>query len=217
MGSFCVIGMGRFGKTLAVQLAQKGNTVSVVDRCEKSLSDIADLVDTPIIGDATSEKVLDSIGIANYDCVAVCFSKDINASILLTLMLKEMGVKKVIVRASNEQHKKVLEKIGADMVVFPENDMGEKTAYILSKKNVLEFIEFDNNHAIAEISLPASWVGKTVIEINVRQTYGVSIIAMRSAKGEIGVTINPNIPFKSGDTLVVLGTHESLDRVSNAK
>lgn len=217
MDSFCIIGLGRFGSTLALELAKGGNQVMVIDRSEAKISAIADYI-TDVAGcDATNEQALIRAGVTNYDCAVVCFSKNVNDSVLVTLLLKELGMKKVVVRASNAQHKKVLEKIGADMVIFPENDMGEKTAYILSKKNVLEFIEFDAEHSIAEIILPDKWVGRTVREIDVRRVYGITILALRTSDGNIQMTINPDIPFRSGDTLLIMGTNESIDKISNGK
>lgn len=217
MNSFCIIGLGRFGRTLALKLAESGNQVMAIDRSESKVADIADNITDAVIGDASNEKFLSLAGVTNYDCAVVCFSKNVNDSVLVTLLLKEMGVKKVVVRASNEQHKKVLEKIGADMVVFPENDMGEKTAYLLSKQNVLEFIEFDDEHSIAEIVMPDKWVGKSARELDVRREYGITIFALRGADGNIQMTLNPDVPFKPADTLLIMGTNNSIEMISNGK
>lgn len=213
MNHFCIIGLGRFGKTLALKLNDYGKNVLAVDLSPDKIDEVDEYIDG-VVGDATKEEFLNGIGISNYDCVVVCFSNNMNASVLTTLLLKEKGVPKVVVRASNELHKKVLEKIGADVVILPENDMGEKAAYRLAKNNVLEFFELDDKHSITEFEMPKAWVGKSAAELNVRQRYGVSIVALRSAKGELSVTIDPNIPFKPNDTIVVIGPKENMDKIS---
>lgn len=215
MNHFCIIGLGRFGKTLALKLNEYGKNVLAVDTSADRIDEVDEYIDG-LVGDATKEEFLNGIGISNYDCAVVCFSNNINASVLTTLLLKEKGVPKVVVRASNELHKKVLEKIGADVVILPENDMGEKVAYRLAKNNVLEFIELDDKHSITEFEMPKSWIGKSAIELNVRQRYGVSIVALRSGKGDLTVSIDPNVPFKPDDKIIVIGPKENMDKISQA-
>ena len=148
MKSFCVINIGRFGRTLALTLQASGHQVMIIDQNEEVINELADQVTSAIVGDPTNEAVLKAAGVKNYDCVIVCISTNINHSIMTTLLLKDMGVKKIVARATSEMHRRVLEKIGADQIVFPEKDMGEKLAYMLEKNNVLEYIEFSNDYSI---------------------------------------------------------------------
>lgn len=216
MGSFCVIGLGRYGKKLAQSLVKGGNQVLVIDKNETLVGEMADIVTDSVIGDATNEKVLLLSGAKNYDCAIICFSRNINDSVLLTIMLKELKVPKVVVRASNEQHKRVLEKIGADMIVFPEDDMAEKTAYMLERANVLEYIEFTQDYSIAEVRLPSSWLGKTLRSVDVRKTYGISVLAIKNGDS-LAVTVEPDTPFRPGDTLMILGKNKDINDLSKVR
>lgn len=142
MKSFCVIGLGKFGVALARTLAEDGKQVMVIDIDEDKVNMLADTVTHALVGDPTNEGVLRSAGICDYDCVIVALADNVNNNILLTIMLKEMGVKNLIVRAISDGHKKVLEKIGADMIVFPERDTGERLAVTLGRDNVTDYMEF---------------------------------------------------------------------------
>ena len=213
MNSFCIIGLGKFGFSLAQTLIAEGNQVMVIDTDEEKVTALADGAVNSVIGDATNEKVLRAAGIENYDCVAVCLSGNLNDNVLLTIMLKEMGIKKVISRAHNESHKKVLERIGADIIVVPEQDMGEKMGYMLSRENVTEFIEF-SGYKIIEMLAPKEWVGKNLIELDVRRKYGVNIIAVVAADGnEPNVSPSPTRPFVEGDKISVIGTDKDIDKL----
>ena len=211
--SFCIIGLGKFGFSLAQTLIDEGNQVMVIDTDEEKISALADSATNAVIGDATNEKVLRSAGITNYDCVAVCVSGNLNDNVLLTIMLKEMGIKKVISRAHNESHKKVLERIGADIIVVPEQDMGEKLGYMLSRENVTEFIEF-SGYKIVEMLVPKEWVGKTLIELDVRRKYGVNIVAVVSADDKKpNVSPSPMRPFVEGDKISIIGTDKDIEKL----
>ena len=211
--SFCVIGLGKFGFSLAQTLIEEGNQVMIIDTDEEKVSALADGATNAVIGDATNEKVLRAAGIANYDCVAVCVSGNLNDNVLLTIMLKEMGIKKVISRAHNESHKKVLERIGADIIVVPEQDMGEKLGYMLSRENVTEFIEF-SGYKIVEMIVPKEWVGKNLVELDVRRKYGVNIIAVVAAdSNEPNVSPSPMRAFVEGDKISIIGTDKDIDKL----
>ena len=152
--SFCIIGLGRFGQTLAINLAQTGHQVLAIDIDEDVINVIGDTVTNAVVGDPTKEAVIHAAGVNDYDCAVVATAENINDSILTTILLKEMGIKQVVARAGSEQHGRVLKKIGADMVVYPERDMGEKLVHILDRNNVLEYIEFSDSHSIREIAVP---------------------------------------------------------------
>jgi trk system potassium uptake protein TrkA len=212
MKSFCVIGLGKFGQALAETLARAGAQVMIIDTDGDKVTALADTVTNAVIGDPTNESVLRAAGISDYECAIVCLTTNINANILLTIMLKEAGVKKVVVRALNEGHRKVLERIGADMIVFPEQDMGEKLGYMLTKDNVTDFVEF-SGYKIVEITVPEDWIGKNLVELELRQRYSVNVIAVRRSDGSVDVSPQPTKVFTQGDRVSVIGTDKDIDRL----
>ena len=213
MKSFCIIGLGKFGMSLAQTLAAEGKQVMVIDIDADKVNSIADFVTSAVIGDPTNETVLRTCGVSAYECAVVCMAKDLNANVLLTIMLKEQGVKKVVARAINEGHQKVLEHIGVDMIIFPEKDMGEKIGFLLARDNVTEFIEF-HGYQIVEIKVPSSWVGKNLIELEIRKKYGVNILAVKDSKGNVTVSPPPTQPFSADEKISVIGTEKDIDKLT---
>ena len=215
MKSFIVIGMGRFGSALACELAELGKEVLVIDESEEAISRVADSVTHAVVGDAKDEHVLRSIGARNFDCAVVAVAGDIQDSVLVTLMLKEMGVKMVVAKAQSALHMRVLKRIGADRVVFPERDMGQRVAQNLAAKNIIDFIELSEEYSIVEISCPERWYGQTLRDTNLRGLYGLNVIAVRCAGDKHNVTVSPpaSYEFQPGDVLVVIGDNNDLERV----
>jgi K+ transport systems, NAD-binding component len=212
--SFCIIGLGRFGMTLTMTLAQMGHQVMVIDIDADTINTIADIVDNAVIGDATNETVLRNSGVKDYDVVVISLSEEMDDSILLTLMLKDLGAKYVIARANSDPHKRILEKIGADRVIFPEKDMGEKVAYMLGNSNVIEYIEFTSDYCIVEINVPHQWVGKNIIDLAVRRKYGVNIIAVTNHNdGKVHIAPSPQREFIEGDLVTLMGENEIINKV----
>ena len=213
MKSFCIIGLGKFGQTLAVTLAQEGHQVMVIDTDSAKVTALADIVTNAVIGDPTNETVLRTAGVKDYDCSVVCFTQNINENILITIMLKEIGVRHVVSRALNEGHKKVLTHIGADMIVFPEQDMAEKLAYMLAKDNVTDFIEF-SGYEIVEMHIPNDWIGKNLIELDLRRRYRVNIIAVSEQDGNnADVAPAPDRIFKKDERVTVIGSKKDVDKL----
>lgn len=212
MKSFCVIGLGKFGTSLALRLAEEGNQVMILDNDADKVTALADMFTNAVIGDCTNESVLRSAGVTDYECAVVCFASNINQNILLAIMLKELGVKKVVARASNEGHKKVLERIGVDFIVDPEKDMGEKLAFRLAKENVSEFIEFAG-YKLIEMKVPAEWAGKNLIDLDVRRKHGVNIIAVTSQNDEADVSPAPTRPFLVGEKMLVIGSDKNIEKL----
>lgn len=212
MKSFCIIGLGRFGQTLAKTLVKSGHQVMVIDSDPDLINVMADTVTNAVVGDATSEAVLRASGVKNYNCAVVCLSQNINDSIMATLLLKDLGVPKIVARANSELHRRVLLKIGADQVVFPEQDMGEKLAYTLEKINVLEYIEFSDEYSIVEVKIPQQWIGKTLVELDIRKKSGLTVIAVADADTGV-MDISPSLirTFKDGDTVTVVGANKNID------
>jgi len=211
--SFCIIGLGRFGQTLAVNLVKTGHQVLVIDIDDDVVNVMSDVVTNAVVGDPTNEQVLRAAGAAEYDCAVVATAQSINDSILTVLTLKDIGVKQIVARAGSEQHGRVLEKIGADMVVFPEKDMGEKLVNILDRNNVLEYIEFSETHSIVEVAVPSKWVGRSLIELDVRRRYGVTVLAVAD-DGSMNISPDPTKKFTGSETVALLGENSAIDRIT---
>lgn len=212
MKTYVVIGMGRFGYSVACRLSQLGNEVLVIEKCQEKVQQIANSVTHAVVGDAEDPQVLRALGIRNYDCAIVAIGGDLSASVLTTLNLKELGVPMVVCKAHDENHKKVLEKIGADRVIVPERESAYKLAQGLSTANVLEYIELSRDYGITEFEVPGSWEGKSLIQLNVRAKCGVNILAVRR-DGEIQVSPNADYVFEKSDVVVALGNYKALSAV----
>lgn len=213
MKSFTILGLGRFGKTLALTLAQSGHQVLIIDEDSDAINALADSVTSAVVGDPTNEAVLRAAGVRDYDCAVVCSASNINDNILLTIMLKDLGVPKVVARALNEGHKRVLERLGVDMIAFPEQDMGEKLAYMLGHDNVIDSLDFDG-YRIVEMRIPAAWVGKNLIELDLRRREKVNVIAVRSPGMAVDCAPSPTRTFTAEDTVSVIGLDEDVDRLT---
>ena len=212
MKSFVIIGLGRFGTAIASELSALGHEVLAVDVDEERVQQVADHVTHAVTGD----EVLRALGVRNFDCVVVAMGSDVGNSALITLNLKELGVKEVICKAQSHVHSRVLEKIGADRVVFPEYEMGAKLAQGLSSSNVLNFIELSEDYGILELSAPQSWQGKSLRELDVRNRHHVNVIAIRK-NGELNVAPSPDLPLESGDQVVALGRYEDINLLHEVK
>jgi trk system potassium uptake protein TrkA len=209
--SFAVLGLGRFGTSVANALADMGFDVLAVDSKEEHISQLSESVTHAITGDVTNESLLHSIGIRNFDVAIVAIGDDIQNSILTTILLKEAGVPYIVSKAQNDLHARVLEKVGADRVVFPEKDMGIRVAHNLSKTNVLDFIELSKDDSIMEIIPPAKWIGKSLKDAQVREKYGISIIAIKKDEN-IQVAPKADYVIEKGNLLVVIGTNHDIQR-----
>lgn len=216
MKSFVIIGLGRFGTAIASELSALGHEVLAVDVDEERVQQVADHVTHAVTGDGRNIEVLRALGVRNFDCVVVAMGSDVGNSALITLNLKELGVKEVICKAQSHVHSRVLEKIGADRVVFPEYEMGAKLAQGLSFSNVLNFIELSEDYGILELSAPQSWQGKSLRELDVRNRHHVNVIAIRK-NGELNVAPSPDLPLESGDQVVALGRYEDINLLHEVK
>lgn len=214
MKQFIVIGIGRFGMAVAERLYGLGHEVLAIDTDEDTIQRVSERVTHAVTADATDENVLKSLGVRNFDVGVVAIGSDIQSSIIVTLMLKEMGVGYIVAKAQNDIHAKVLLKIGADRVVFPERDMGERVAHNLIGTNILEYIELSEEHSIIEYAVLQSWIGKDLRDLNLRAKYGVTVVAMRN-RNEEGVNISPkaDTKIKGGDILIVVGDNDDLKKL----
>ncbi len=204
MKNFIVIGLGRFGTAVARELYAVGKDVLAMDVKSENVQNIADYVTHAVTGDGRDPAVLQAIGIQDYDCAVVTVGDDVGSSALITMRLKEAGVPKVICKAQSHVHQRLLEKLGADRVVFPEHEMGIKTAQGLARSNILNFIELSPEFAIVEVDLPEGWAKRTIREMDVRAKYKVNIIAVRRGS-EMHVAPGADWVLSGEDKLIVLG------------
>lgn len=214
MKQFAVLGLGRFGSSLAKTLYDLGHEVLAVDEREEAVQEISESVTHAVQADATDESALRSLGLRNFDVVIVSIGADIQASILVTLIVKELGVKYVVAKAQSELHAKVLYKIGADRVVLPERDMGLRLAHNLVSSNVLDFIELSSDYSIVEVAALNEWQGKTLKDLNFRRKYGLNVIAIKH-NGEMNVSPRAEDIIEENDVLVVIGENEGITRLEN--
>ena len=214
MKSFLVIGLGRFGRAVACELGSLGHEVLALDNSEENVQHIADSVTQAVCGDAQDESVLTSLGVSNFDCCVVAIGTDIEASILVTVMLKELGAKQVVCKALSALHARVLERVGADRVIQPEKEIGQR----LGRTNVIDYIGFSDDFSILEIKTPRSWIGKTIGQLGVRARYGINVLAIRHGEGGVtDVTPGADGLISENDLLVILGTNDKVDKVVELK
>ena len=213
MKSFLVIGLGRFGTPLAMELCKLGHEVLAVDVKEDRVQAVADQVTHVVTGDARDPEVLRTVGAGNFDCAVVAAGGDVGNSALIVLSLKELGVPRVVGKAHSEVHRRVLEKIGADLVVYPEREMAVRLAQNLSNTNVLNYIELSSDFSIVERHVPQRWLGKSLAELNIRAKYHVTIIAVRDEKDGISVAPGRDYVFHEGDNVVALGKNSEIERM----
>ncbi|MGG1312242.1 potassium channel family protein [Cohnella laeviribosi] len=212
---FAVIGLGRFGSSVAKFLAEMGYEVLAIDEDQERVQDVAHIVTHAVSADTTDEEAIRALGIRNFDVVVVAIGQNIQASILTTLILKDLGVPQIIAKAQNELHGKVLSKIGADKVVFPERDMGLRVAHHLISPNILEHIELSSDYSIVEMKVPSSIVGKSLKQLDIRVKYNCNVLAVKR-DGEMNITPRPDESLCADDVLVIVGRNEQLTRLEQA-
>lgn len=213
---FAVIGIGRFGASVAAELYKMGHEVLAIDTREVRIDGIVDRVTHAVVADSTNEAALKSLGITNFDVVIVAIGQDIQASILTTLVLKEMGVRYIVTKALSEQHGKVLQKIGADRIVFPERDMGIRVANNLAATDVIDFIELSPDFSIVECVAAAEMVGKTLREMDLRAKFGVTVLAIRTVDNNINVSPAASDKIQAGDLLIIVGENTNLKKMGRS-
>jgi trk system potassium uptake protein TrkA len=211
MKSVLLIGLGRFGKHIAMELNALDHQVMAVDNEEERVNEVLSYVTNAQIGDSTNQEFLESLGIDNYDLCIVTIGNDFQASLETTCLLKELGAKTVVSRAERDGQAKLLLRNGADEVVYPEKDLAKWTAIRFTSDHISNYISLDADHAIFEVDLPSSWEGRTVVEIDVRRKYGINILGIKK-KGHLGLAIGPDTRFEAEDTILVLGRYKDLQK-----
>ena len=209
-----VIGLGIFGFNIAKDLYENGLEVIAIDKNKDVIQKIKDFSTKAILADGTDKEVIESIGIQQDDVVIISFGEDLAASTLITLHLKEMKVKNIIVKAPNEDHKHVLEKVGATEVIIPERAMADKVAKSLISPNVLDYIPLSEDYTISELVPPASFFGKTIGELHLRSKHHVEVIAVREMLPDrIKMVPGADFVIKDSDVLVVIGKEEDIQKI----
>lgn len=214
MKQYVVIGCGRFGSSVAKTLYGLGNEVLAIDKDEEKVQEISDSVTHAVQADVMDESVLRELGIKNFDIVVVSIGSDLEASIMATLIAKELGVKTVIAKAQSDLHGKVLSKIGADKVIYPERDMGIRVGHNLVSTNILDFIELSPDYSIVEITAIPEWENKTLKELRLPTKYGINVMAIKREKF-INVSPYADDMILKGDVLVVIGSTEDLKKIEH--
>lgn len=209
---FAVIGLGRFGGSICKELVKQGMEVLAIDIDEERVNEYAEIATHAVVADTTDENVLKKLGIRNFEHVIVAIGDNIHASILTTLILKELGVKKITVKAQNDLHEKVLKKIGADQVVHPERDMGIRIVMNLVSNNVLDYLELSDEYSVVELIAGSNVDGKTLSELDIRAIYGVNIVAIKR-KDSIIVSPKASEQLLKDDILVVIGSYDDINRL----
>ncbi len=211
MKSILLIGLGRFGKHIALQLNRLGHHVMAIDKDEEKVNDIMHIVTNAQIGDSTDEAFLRSLGIGNYDVCIVAISNDFQSSLETTDLLHELGAKFVVSRAERDGQAKFLLRNGADEVIYPEKQVAKWAAIRYSTDHILDYIELDDTNAIFEVPVPDSWIGMSVGQVDIRKKYHINIMAVKR-NGKTDLMVTPDTVLTEECTLLVLGTYKALQK-----
>ena len=211
MKSVLLIGLGRFGKNIAIQLNKLGHDVLGVDHNEERVNDAMDIVTDAQIGDSTNEDFLRSLGINNFDVCYVTISNDFQSSLETTYLLKELGAHFVVARAERDGQERLLLRNGADRVVYPEKQIAKWAAIRYSSDHILDYIELHDDHSLYEVPIPDAWLGKSIILLDIRRKYNLTIIGIRQ-NGVMNFMVTPNTVLTKDMTLLVLGEYKTLQK-----
>lgn len=214
MKSYVVVGLGRFGSETARRLYSLGCEVLAMDIKSDLVQQIANDVTHAVVGDCQDKEVLKALGVTNFDCAIIAIGDDLAASVLATMNMKELGVPYLVCKAHDDMHRRVLEKLGADRVIIPEQENAARLAKSLSSPNLLDYIELSEEYGIVEIPAPKSWIGKSLKELNVRAKLGINILAVR-ADGVMRVSPAADFQINEGNVLVILGDNKAVEAVQN--
>jgi len=214
MGQFAVIGMGNFGYYLGRHLYEKGHEVIALDINKSQVQKSKDIVSQAVVADATDREALESLGISQVDAAVVCIGTRMQASILATLHLKELGIKSILAKATSEEHGRILKKVGASEILFPEKDLAIGVASRLDNPNMLDYLPFIEGYSIVELAPPKEYVGKTLKELDLINRFGIQVLAIKEILPK-GLILIPGADFqvKDSDALIVLGPDEKLEKI----
>lgn len=209
---YAVFGLGKFGIAIALELARNGAEVLAVDKDPSPVEMIAPFVNLARCADVTDPQVIKKLGIGDFDTVIVCMAQNLEAGVLATALCKEAGVKNVVVKCLDDMHKRIIERVGADSVVFPEKESGTRLAKNLLSSGFVDMMDISENVSIVELGVKEEWIGKTLAELNLRKKYSLNVIAIRH-NGELTLTPDPLKPIESGEKFVVVANTEKLQKL----
>ncbi len=212
MKNVLIIGMGRFGRHCAMKLNELGHQVMAIDSDEERINSSLEFIENALIGDSTREDFMKSVGVRDFDLCVVAIGDDFQSSLETTSLLKELGAKYVVARACRDVQAKFLLRNGADDVIYPERQLAEWTAIRYSSDYILDYIAIDNDHAVFEIEVPEKWVGKNLIQLDVRKKYRINVVAVKD-KDAFSMEIDPEEPLKASQTLMIIGDNNDVQKV----
>ena len=213
---FAVLGMGSFGESVALTLENMGCDVLVMDDSYEKIQDISDKVSYAMKADISDPDALQALGGKNLDGVVVAVSENLEAGIMATMLCKEMGIPLVVAKAKNKLQGAILNRVGADRIVYPEIEMGSRVAKSLVSREFMDWIELSNDYSMVEIAVPDKWVGRTLVDINVRERLGINVVGI-IINGKIDVTLDPQKPLPEGGILIVIGANDVLEKFDSKK
>ena len=213
---YAVLGMGSFGESVALTLENMGCDVLVMDESYEKIQDISDKVSYAMKADVADPDALQALGGKNLDGVVVAVSENLEAGIMATMLCKEMGIPLVVAKAKNKLQGAILQRVGADRIVYPEIEMGSRVAKSLVSREFMDWIELSNDYSMVEIAVPDKWVGRTLVDINVRERLGINVVGI-IINGKIDVTLDPQKPLPEGGILIVIGANDVLEKFDSKK
>lgn len=211
MKSILVIGLGRFGRHMAKKFSEQNNDVMAIDINEERINNVLSVVTNALIGDATNERFMETIGVRDFDLCVVAIGDNFQSSLETTALLKDLGAKFVLARASRDVHAKFLLRNGADDVIYTEKETAERLAVKYGSDNIFNYIELNDEYSIYEIAVPSSWLNKSILKVNVRSKYGISILATKQGNN-IYPLPKPEHVFTNSESLMILGKNEDVSR-----
>jgi len=211
MKSILVIGLGRFGRHVAKKFSEQNNDVMAIDINEERINNVLSVVTNALIGDATNERFMETIGVRDFDLCVVAIGDNFQSSLETTALLKDLGAKFVLARASRDVHAKFLLRNGADDVIYTEKETAERLAVKYGSDNIFNYIELNDEYSIYEIAVPSSWLNKSILKVNVRSKYGISILATKQGNN-IYPLPKPEHVFTDSESLMILGKNEDVSR-----
>ena len=213
---YAVLGMGSFGESVALTLENMGCDVLVMDDSYEKIQEISDKVSYAMKADISDPDALQALGGKNLDGVVVAVSENLEAGIMATMLCKEMGIPLVVAKAKNRLQGAILQRVGADRIVYPEIEMGSRVAKSLVSREFMDWIELSNDYSMVEIAVPDKWVGRTLVDINVRERLGINVVGI-IVNGKIDVTLDPQKPLPEGGILIVIGANDVLEKFDSKK
>ena len=213
---YAVLGMGSFGESVALTLENMGCDVLVMDESYEKIQDISDKVSYAMKADVADPDALQALGGKNLDGVVVAVSENLEAGIMATMLCQEMGIPLVVAKAKNKLQGAILKRVGADRIVYPEIEMGSRVAKSLVSREFMDWIELSNDYSMVEIAVPDKWVGRTLVDINVRERLGINVVGI-IINGKIDVTLDPQKPLPEGGILIVIGANDVLEKFDSKK